>query len=206
MSTSPAGGSRKLLWLLLGVSLAFNAGVLVTLGVLVYSHRFDARGRDRDREHGPHLDHLIEELQLSPEQTAQVKELEENMRDRFHERRGIAREWGDQLAELLAAPEPDREAIDEHLAGHAEMKEDMLRGVINHFLEIKSVLTPEQQEQFNETIRFVFPHGGPGPGRHFGGPRGPQHRPGHGRRGERPRADREPDQEEHGAPEEEEND
>jgi Spy/CpxP family protein refolding chaperone len=79
----------------------------------------------------------------------------------------------DEMLELLAAPEPDMEAIrakqEKILEGHRRMQEL----VLNRLLEEKKVLTIEQQEKLFSMMRERMGCPGPGglmrPGRGHGG-------------------------------------
>ena len=118
---SREGWSRTSLWLILIASLAFNAGVGVTFGVLTYRQyatpRDSERGpRERGKEpgecgRGRCLARLIEKLDLTPEQAAQVGAAEEKMREGIHELRRELKKEDQALAELMSAPQPDREAV-----------------------------------------------------------------------------------------------
>ena len=187
------GWSRKSVWLLLIASLAFNAGVGVTFAVLSYREHAEP-GRDegdrpgpRERGPGPHLRGLVEQLDLTPDQAEQVQAAEETMLERVHELRRSLRQESEALAELMAAPQPDRQAIAARLGAIASAREQMQGHLVEHYLDVKELLDPDQSELFNETIRRVFSRGGPGrggPGRGgHGGPRGPHSRGGRGKGG-----------------------
>jgi Spy/CpxP family protein refolding chaperone len=189
---SREGWSRTSLWLILIASLAFNAGVGVTFGVLAYRQyaapRDSERGpREREKEPGERgrgrcLARLIEKLDLTPEQAAQLETAEEKMRQGIRELRRESRKENEALAELMSAPDPDREAIAAQLASIASLRGTMQEQVVEHYLDMKKLLGPDQQEELNKMIRRVFSRGGPGGGGPSG-PRGPHHRSGCGKRG-----------------------
>jgi len=171
--------ARRWLLLALMASLALNAGVGATVGVQAYRQRCHDPGQRRG---GPRGQHLIEALGLSAEQSEQVKTGRERMRAAFGELRPQMREADGALAELLAAPEPDREAIAEQMARIGSLQARKLECVVEHFLEIKALLEPEQQEAYNDVIRRrLLSHDKRGPG--FGGRHGPGKKWGHRRGG-----------------------
>ena len=175
------GWSRKSLSLLLIVSLAFNVGVGVTFGVMTYRNLTTSRKPDQPG-HRPGRFHLLEDLRLSPEQESQMKAARAKMFERVHELRRAVREEHRVLTNLMAAPEPNREAIEEQVSKIAAVRQQLDRHVVEHFLDVREFLDPDQQVAFNKTIRRAFSRGGPG-GRGLGGHHGPGKGRGHGREG-----------------------
>ncbi len=165
---------RKALWLVLLASLAFNAGVGATVGVRAYQQVREPRGPHG----GPGGCDLAKQLGLTPEQVTELDaaraELMSNLEATSHEV-SLAHEA---LAELMTVAEPDRAAIDEQIERIGALRQQQQRELVEHFLEVKARLTPEQTEAFNELIRRVLSRPGRGLGG-FGGPHGP--RGGHGR-------------------------
>ena len=155
------GWSRKSLSLLLIVSLAFNIGVGVTFGVMAYRNLTTPRKPHRPGD-GPGRCDSLEDLKLSPEQEAQMKAAREKMIERVHELRRAVKEEQKVLTDLMTAPEPDGEAIEEQLGRIAAARQQLDRHVVEHFLEVRKLLNPNQQEAFNKTIRRAFSRGGPG--------------------------------------------
>ena len=178
------GWNRRSLSLLLIASLAFNIGVGATFGALAYRKysASDILGQPRDRRGGPGRFGALGRLNLTPDQETQMTEAREKMIELVRELRQELKQENRVLTELMVAPEPDREAITAQLSRVASLREQMDRYVVEHFLNTKQLLAPEQHEAFNEMIRRAFARGGPGGGGH-GGPRGPHKGPGRGRRG-----------------------
>ena len=162
---------RRFLWLALIASLAFNAGVGATVGVRAYQQVSDPDGR----RHRPGGCRLTEELNLTPEQAESVAAARVEMMDGLRGLRGQLREVRQALTELMTAAEPDRDAIAEQIGRIASLDEQKHHRLVAHFLDIKQLLNPDQQEAFNETIR----RGMSRHGRRHGGFGGPGH---HGRR------------------------
>ena len=168
------GRKGKWIWLVLIGSLAFNAGVGATFGLRGYrgrgpGDRHDGSGR-RD-----HSTRLMEQLNLTPDQTKQVEASRTRMKEDIDRARSELKTEGEALADLMAAAETDAEAIDAQVNTIAEGRQQMLHTIVEHFLEVKAVLAPEQQEEFAKMIRKVLSRGGPGR-KHKGDHRGPRSR------------------------------
>jgi len=69
----------------------------------------------------------------------------------------------EKLVDLLTATGSDRDSISTQLTGSARSSDRFRECVVAHLLEEKGLLTPDQQAEFNETIRRrVCPLGGHG--------------------------------------------
>jgi Spy/CpxP family protein refolding chaperone len=148
------------LWWALIISLAFNAGFGTTFGVRTYRHYC---GRDGHGE-GTSLRNLHEVLNLTPAQAALMRSAKEKLLRQVGELRQELTAERESLAGLLATADPDRVAITIQLDKIADLQRELQRCVVEHLLEEKETLTPEQQETFNAIIRRrVCPHGGHGP-------------------------------------------
>lgn len=181
---SSAGLNRKAVWLALIASLAFNAGVGTTFGVRTYrKYRSPCPQRDHQPcRDGPCRFGSLGMLDLTPEQHAQMKAARGKMMESGCEVRHEVREQIEVLTELMAASDPDREAIAAQVSKIARLREQLDRRMVEHFLDAKHMLDPDQQGAFNELIRRAFSRGGPGRAGH-GGPCGHGKGPGRGRRG-----------------------
>jgi len=168
---------RKSMWLLLIASLAFNLGVGTTFGVRTYRNYCDFCERGGGRAHTD----LLDELDLTPDQVERTEALREQMIEGVHDLRRELRKEHEVLAELMAAPRPDREAVTAQLGRVSALHAQKQQRVVEHFLDIKQLLDEEQCQAFNETIRRVFPRGRFGRPS-CGGHRGPHARPDHGKR------------------------
>ncbi len=166
---------RKSVWLLLIASLAFNVGVGTTFGVRTYQNYC---GPCKRGGRPPHVG-LLDKLNLTPDQAEQAEAIKEQMFECAHDLRRELREENEVLADLMAAPQPDREAIAAQLGKISALHDQKQHWMIEHFLDIKELLDQEQCEVFNETIRRVLPRGRLGRSG-FGGPHG---RPGCDKRG-----------------------
>ncbi|MDY7109088.1 MAG: periplasmic heavy metal sensor, partial [Planctomycetota bacterium] len=114
----------------------------------------------------PHRPRWHESLNLTLEQRREMRRIELAM---FREARQCRQDANDarrELAALVAADEPDREAIAAQLDRISSMQRELKLLVIDSLLEQRNVLRPEQVETFNESLRELLfpPRGGPGHG------------------------------------------
>ena len=155
----PLVSPRNGLWLLVLVSLAFNVGFGTTFGVRTYRHYCRAGGDGN----GNARRSLQEALNLSPEQTAQMDDARAKLLlqvDELRQQLSVEREA---LAELVTAGEPDSAAMATQLDSVASLRREIQRRVLEHLLEMKKLLRPEQREAFDEVIRrHIFPRNGHG--------------------------------------------
>jgi Spy/CpxP family protein refolding chaperone len=155
------GRRERWIWLVLIGSLAFNAGVGATFGVKSYRRSGDDQRRD-GRGRRDHSTRLMEQLNLTAEQTERVEASRARMKEIIDPAKAQLKREGEALADLMAASETDLEAIDRQLNQLAVGRKDMLHAIVEHFLEVKAVLAPEQQEEFAKVIRKVLSYGGSG--------------------------------------------
>lgn len=105
-----------------------------------------------------------EELNLSPEQRKHI----EDARDRFL---GAINELGDrilsrqiELIDLVAAEPVDRQAIEAKFEQIHALQQTMQQRVVEHLLENKQTLTPEQRAKFFAVLKTrILEQGAPGP-------------------------------------------
>lgn len=155
----PLISPRNGLWLLVIVSLAFNVGFGTTFGVRTYRHycRGGGDGNGKARRS------LRETLNLSPEQTAQMDAARKKLLVQVDELRQQLSVEREALAELVTAGEPDLAAMATQLDSVASLRREIQQRVLEHLLEMKKLLRPEQREAFDEVIRrHIFPRNGHG--------------------------------------------
>jgi Spy/CpxP family protein refolding chaperone len=151
---------------LLVVSLAFNVTFVATFVLRQWQHH---RGEEGHEEFSGLRD-LHNQLRLTEEQQEQMRQSKESLLRQVEKLQGDLATERQVLAELLTAPEPDQDAIALQLDRIADIQRLVQRAVIDHLLEERALLRPEQRETFNEIIlRRVFPHGTHGPESSSGG-------------------------------------
>lgn len=147
---------RNGFWLVLIVSLAFNAGFGTTFGVRTYRHYCDRSGNGGGRGS---MQRLREKLSLTPEQEAHMDATRDVLLQQIDELRRELDTETEALAELVTSSNLDREAIGQQLDSVASLRQQIKRGVVEHFLELKGFLRPDQREVFDEVIRrHIFSH------------------------------------------------
>jgi len=160
----------RILWLVLVASLAFNAGVGAAVGVRAYNSYTEhatSEGRSKPQRELRILDHL----DLTEDQRAELHAAREELHAKHQELRAAIRAETDVLADALQSTQPDRDAIDLQIRRLGELREQMDRDLVDHFIDIRLMLSPDQHEAFDEVIRHALHRGGKGH-RRPGGPRG----------------------------------
>lgn len=150
---------RNGFWLLLIASLAFNAGFGTTYGVRALGHRFD--GAAAVRHPGPHG--LHQRLGLNPQQRVDIEASGERLFAQMDEIRREMRLEHEALVGIITAAQTDHAALARHLEKVGAMRNRIQQHVVEHFLEVKELLGPEQIESFHRMIRrHVYHHDDPG--------------------------------------------
>jgi len=95
---------------------------------------------------------LPEDISLTPVQEKQIQKLQQDFcqcRDTLAlniDRKRLM------LAEMLLQPNPDSRAIENLVEDIARLQAEMEKQTIKHILEVKSLLPPQQQDQFIKPI------------------------------------------------------
>lgn len=174
---------QSLPWWLLIISIAFNLGFGATYGVKSYG---PAAGASSDRGRGGggtmSMVALPENLNLTPEQKTQMQQISDDLLLEISAFREEMRETRIVLSQFLAASELDEEAVAVQLEAINAIQRDAQRLVIDHLLQEKQLLRPDQLDAFNEVIQSRVCSGyGPGGGRGQGMGRGQRGGEGRGR-------------------------
>ncbi len=101
-------------------------------------------------------------IELTPDQKKQVEEIRKGFLPEVAGVRQVLRQKRLELSELLFAESPDSQAIEAKSVEISNLQRDMEKKVIDHILEEKALLSPEQKKQFQEVIRGEFEGGGLG--------------------------------------------
>jgi Spy/CpxP family protein refolding chaperone len=146
---------RKLLVGALLLLTVANVTGLLTMGYCRYRHACQMGGPG-----GPGVADIMgqpgfmhRELGLSDEQAAQWKSLREKFQTNLARLRPALQAKRVELVQLVAAPEPDRARIDAVAAEIQALQAELQKECIQHLLDEKKILNPEQQRKFLETIR-----------------------------------------------------
>lgn len=101
-------------------------------------------------------------IELNQEQRKKVEEIRKDFLPGVERIRWELRQKRLYLNDLIFAPNPDMKAIENITLDISNLQAKLEREVINHILQEKEILTPEQKKQFCEIIKEEFEKGGPG--------------------------------------------
>ena len=152
---------RNVLTLLLIFSLALN---LAFAGVWVY-HRAYVQPRLMERlpppSELPAMPWAEQALELRDPQRSRVRTEYAEFRKKMWEIRTRAEQNRVVLLDLLAAPKPDRKAIQECLSRIAADNQKLQELVVEHLLALKGMISPQQVQRLMNTLRSrSAPQGG----------------------------------------------
>ena len=189
---------RSLPWWLLIISIAFNLGFGATYGAKTYGPAAGPPRRGAGLGGGTmSMVYLDENLDLTPQQQAQFRLINEALITEIDALRQELREARIVLSQLLGEPQLDPQALTGQLDAISATQREAQELVVGHLLQEKRLLRPDQIEAFNEVIKtrvcpgYGMGRGGKGRGMGQGqgrgqgmGPRGGQGRgQGRGRQG-----------------------
>jgi Spy/CpxP family protein refolding chaperone len=129
--------------------------VLVATGIVAASYlfgftvRFESRCKSKTckaGDSGPRFC-LHKALNLNSEQIATCDEFNRIFQEKTVKIRKGLRHDKIRLAELLMAPEVDKPELDGTVETISELQKELQLEVVNHLLNLKTILTPEQQEK-----------------------------------------------------------
>jgi len=91
---------------------------------------------------------LHKHLSLSESQENNMEVLDKPFRSKVNQCKSTLRQKRDELSALLLKPNPTAESINAKLDEIATLQVELQKMVVAHLLEIKEILTPEQQKRF----------------------------------------------------------
>jgi Spy/CpxP family protein refolding chaperone len=141
---------RRLLILCLTFSVAINIGVLGSVGY----RWLKISGEEKPHQEGEHspMSFLSKELSLSQSQTREMESLRKALEPKMEEIREELRDKRVQLVNLLIEAEADLEKINTRLNEIESLQTELQKLVINHLLQEKKILSPEQQKKYFSII------------------------------------------------------
>ncbi len=152
---------RNGFWIVLIASLAFNAGFGTTFGVRAFRHS------EPNDEHFAKHD-LHHQLDLTSEQKLHMEASGQKLFAQVDELHQELYAETVILADLVTAAEPDRAAIAVQQDKVSALRREFKGCFVDHLLEVKTLLSPQQKETFDKLIRqHVFQRHGHG---EMGGP------------------------------------
>lgn len=152
---------KKWLIIVLVFSVAVNVAALVTIGIQWSRHSGKYHPLSGPPFSEKHSEMLHRRLDLSEDQIQKVKETQDRFAEEMETMQNGLRTKREALFRQLRAPEPDRTEIDTLLVEIAALQANVERNVVNHLLEMKDVLTPEQRKKLLSLIDRRFRDHGP---------------------------------------------
>lgn len=101
-------------------------------------------------------------IELTENQKHEVEDIRRDFLPRVAGIRQALRQKRLELNNLLFAEPPDMQAIEDKSMEIAKLQAELEKEVIDHILQEKELLTPEQKKRFYEVIRGEFEKGGLG--------------------------------------------
>jgi Spy/CpxP family protein refolding chaperone len=140
----------KWLILVLILSLAINAGVLVSMGYHYYVNAFTPSSAPCPMSPGD--SHLYQSLGLSNLQLSKMEPLAQKFHERLAELGARMEEKKETLTNLLQK-DSDPAKIENLRKEMAGIQDDIQKEVITHIFESKKILDPNQQQRFFDLMR-----------------------------------------------------
>ncbi len=146
------GLNKPLYELLIWGVVLLTVANIAALGTIAY-HRFGHSGERHHENQHACRGFLHRELALSDAQAAQMKALKESFQSNAEPIRVALNTKREQLLQFFTDPDPDRAKIDSVQSEMDSLQSELQKLVIDHILDEKKNLTPEQQSRFFSIIR-----------------------------------------------------
>ena len=173
---------KKVLIILLVISVAINLATMFTLGYFWWTRR----GVERAFSPHPRIMHewqhsrIARELELSGEQIEEIKKANEEMRNAVHPLREELFKKRQELMSVLQEREANMAVVEELLDEISELQAQHEKQIFERLLMMREILTLEQQEKLGSLLHSLIeegrppgmPHKPPIPHGHFEKPRG----------------------------------
>ena len=150
--------SKRMLKILLILSLAFN---LAVIAALVYA--YTSGRRQSLTEYSPsssnesivrrRCQRIAKALGLSGDHMALFEKRFMEFSSKREELRKMLMEERDELAEMLSAPESDMASIEKKIDRISQIQAELEKLDVRRLLQLKEVLTPEQKNAFMQMLR-----------------------------------------------------
>jgi len=144
----------KWLVLILILSLAINAGVLVSMGYHYYVNASTPSSASCPMSPGD--SHLYQSLGLSKIQLSKMEPLAQKFHERLAELGTLMEREKETLTDLLQK-DSDPASIENLRKEMAGVQDEIQKEVIVHIMESKKILDPNQQQRFFDLMRQSMP-------------------------------------------------
>lgn len=128
--------------------MAINVSVLATIG-----YRWKCKPGSKICERQVPCEYLCEQLSLSASQRQKMEIFKKAFDEKTDRRRKTLSHKRNDLVELLNQPSPDYQKIDSLINQIGIAQAELEKEVIDHILQEKEILTPEQQKKFLDLIK-----------------------------------------------------
>jgi len=142
--------------------------LIAVFAVGVFSGLFVPRLLKKENLPSSPTNFLCHYLSLSESQKKEIESLDRSFYARIEKIRTELRQRRAELSEVLGDSSPNREKIKDKVSEIASLQAELQRETINHLVEIRSLLTPEQQAKFFSLIGKRLRPGRPWKGRKRG--------------------------------------
>jgi len=156
---------KKVLVIILVISVAINAATLFTFGYFWWTRHY--RSERQEVPHQPHMMHdwqhtrIARNLDLSKKQVEEIKKMNEEIRSEMWPVREELFKKRQELMSLLREKEPDSMRVDQLLKEIATMQAEHETKVFYRVLKMREILTPEQREQLGGLLQRFMEEGRP---------------------------------------------
>jgi len=151
--------SRKLLIIILLISVAINLAAVFTIGFYwreVRSHKRDIQPRWMERIQNWHESPLRRELNLTDEQLKTLSTNQQEMRQKMLPYRQELFAKRKELMELLKETEPNKAQADSLFKEIVALQMELEAHVFENLWRVRSMLTPEQRERLEALFHELF--------------------------------------------------
>lgn len=155
---------KKLLTIILMISLAINLATMFTFGYFWWAHHNNSRLRlGGRRPMMPEWQHtrIAKELRLSAQQMEEIRRANEEMRAETQTlREELFRKRQDLMA-LIREKEPQRDHADALIGEIAALQARHDKQIFDRMVAMKNILSPEQQQRLNALLHTLLEAGRP---------------------------------------------
>ncbi|MDA8126227.1 MAG: periplasmic heavy metal sensor [Deltaproteobacteria bacterium] len=148
---------KKILWIVLTLSLAVNISGLGTIGYHYWRNTCITPAAPCPLN--PEDAHLYQSLGLSPDQLAKMTALAGSFHRRLNELEAAVADKRNLLIDALGEEKTDlskTETLRKEIAGY---QDEIQKEVITHIAESKKIMTPDQKKRFIELLRVSSNNG-----------------------------------------------
>jgi len=123
-----------------------------------YSHK-GRRDESREKRRGNRFDHFIkDELNFDEDQFSKFLDLREKNKEKQHSIVSKLSQKREEMMKELSAETPDTTKLNQIAKQIGNLHEELKKGTIEHFIQVKAICNPSQEKKFNELIQKMEKH------------------------------------------------